>query len=104
MWGDPTDDRDIWRRHDPTALIGSLAGVRLFVSAGTGRPGPFGHGQGKRDPVEAEVGAETRAFVRRARTLGVPVHADLYRAGIHNWPYWQRELHRALPLLLGAIR
>jgi diacylglycerol O-acyltransferase/trehalose O-mycolyltransferase len=42
--------------------------------------------------------------VRRARTLGVPVHADLYRAGTHNWPYWQRELHRALPVLLGAIR
>ncbi|HEY7619232.1 MAG TPA: hypothetical protein VH834_05630 [Solirubrobacteraceae bacterium] len=83
------------------------------MSAGTGRPGPFEHGHGKRDPVEAEVGAATReaevgaatrAFVRRAQTLGVPVHADLYGAGIHDWPYWQRELHRALPQLLGAIR
>jgi diacylglycerol O-acyltransferase/trehalose O-mycolyltransferase len=50
------------------------------------------------------VGAEARAFVRRAQALGIPVQADLYGAGIHNWPYWQRELYRALPLLLGAIR
>jgi diacylglycerol O-acyltransferase/trehalose O-mycolyltransferase len=104
VWGDPTDDRDVWRNHDPTALLPALAGIPLFVSAGDGRPGPFEHGQGERDPTEAEVGTETRAFVRRARALGVPVQADLYGAGVHDWPYWQRELHRALPLLLGALR
>jgi diacylglycerol O-acyltransferase/trehalose O-mycolyltransferase len=97
VWGDPRTDRATWRRHDPTALVRSLAGVRVFVSAGTG------HGR-KRDQTEAEVGAETRAFVRRARTLGVPVHSDLYAGGTHSWPYWQRELHRALPVLVGAIR
>ena len=104
VWGDAKDDRDVWRRHDPTALVPALAGIRLFVSAGDGRPGPFEDGKGERDPTEADVGAETRAFVRRAQALGVPVEADLYGAGIHDWPYWQRELHRALPLLLGAIR
>jgi diacylglycerol O-acyltransferase / trehalose O-mycolyltransferase len=104
VWGDPEDDRDVWRRHDPTARLPALAGIPLFVSAGDGRPGPFEHGRGNRDPVEAEVGAETRAFVRRAHTLGVPVRADLYGAGVHDWPYWQRELHRALPLLLDAVR
>ena len=104
VWGDSDGNRDLWRRHDPTALVPSLAGVALFASAGNGRPGPFEHGERERDPIEAEVGKETRAFVRRARALGVPVHTDLYGAGIHDWPYWQRELHRALPLLLGAIR
>jgi S-formylglutathione hydrolase FrmB len=104
LWGDPRDDRDVWRHHDPTALLPALAGIPLFVSAGDGRPGPFEHGQGERDPTEAEVGAETHAFVRRAHALGVPVQADLCGAGIHDWPYWQRELHRALPLLLGAMR
>jgi S-formylglutathione hydrolase FrmB len=97
VWGDPDRDRDVWRRHDPTTLVRSLAGIRVFVSAGTG------HGR-ERDPTEAEVGAETRAFVRRARTLRIPVHADLYPGGTHSWPYWQRELRRALPMLLGAIR
>jgi diacylglycerol O-acyltransferase / trehalose O-mycolyltransferase len=104
VWGDPDDNRDVRRQHDPTVLVPSLAGIARFVSAGNGRPGPYEHGRGKRDLLEAEVGTEARAFVRRARGLGVPVHTDLYGAGIHTWPYWQRELHRALPLLLGALR
>ena len=104
VWGDPHDDRDVWSRHDPTALLPALAGIPLFVSAGDGRPGPLEDGQGERDPTEAEVGAETHAFIRRAQSLGVPIHADLYGAGVHDWPYWQRELQRALPLLLDAIR
>jgi diacylglycerol O-acyltransferase / trehalose O-mycolyltransferase / mycolyltransferase Ag85 len=104
VWGDPKDDRDVWGRHDPTALLPALAGIPLFVSAGDGRPGPLEHGESRSDPAEAEVGAETHAFVRRAQALGVPVQADLYGAGIHNWPYWQRELRRALPLLLRAMR
>ncbi len=102
VWGDPARDRAVWRRHDPAELVPGLAGVRLFVSAGDGRPGPFEGGAGDRDSVEAQVGAETRAFVRRARADGVPVTADLYGPGTHTWAYWQRELHRALPLLLGT--
>jgi diacylglycerol O-acyltransferase/trehalose O-mycolyltransferase len=104
VWGDPREDRASWRRHDPTALLPALDGIPLFVSAGDGRPGPFEDGRGDTDPTEVEVGKETRAFVRRAKALGVPVRSDLYGAGIHDWPYWQRELYRALPLLLGAIR
>ena len=104
VWGDPQRDRDVWREHDPTALLPALKGIPLFVSAGDGRPGPFEDGRGDIDTTEVEVGGETRAFVRRARALGIPVRADLYGPGIHDWPYWQRELHRALPLLLGAIR
>jgi diacylglycerol O-acyltransferase/trehalose O-mycolyltransferase len=97
VWGDPDTDRAIWRRHDPTALLPALTGLPLFVSAGDGRGA-------KRDAIEAEVGAESRAFARRARALHVPLHAELYPGGTHDWPYWQRELHRALPLLLGPLR
>jgi len=104
VWGDPREDQANWRRHDPTALLPALDGIPLFVSAGDGRPGPFEDGRGDIDPTEVEVGRETRAFVRRAKALDVPVRSDLYGAGIHDWPYWQRELYRALPLLLGAIR
>jgi diacylglycerol O-acyltransferase/trehalose O-mycolyltransferase len=97
VWGDPDSDRANWRRHDPTTLLPALKGLPLFVSAGDGRGA-------KRDAIEAEVGAESRAFARRARALHVPLHAELYPGGTHDWPYWQRELHRALPLLLGPLR
>ena len=75
----------------------ALKGIPLFVSSGDGRGA-------KRDAIEAEVGAESRAFAGRARALHIPLHADLYPGGTHDWPYWQRELHRALPLLLGPLR
>ena len=51
------------------------------------------------DPIEQSVYAESRAFVRRAPAPRHPRAGRLLRAGIHDWPYWERELHRALPLL-----
>jgi S-formylglutathione hydrolase FrmB len=33
----------------------------------------------------------------------VAVRTDFYGPGTHNWPYWQRELRRALPLLLRGM-
>jgi diacylglycerol O-acyltransferase/trehalose O-mycolyltransferase len=94
IWGDPTEDRAQWAAHDPAELAGRLRGVRLFVSSGNG---------GGRDPIEATTYRESRAFVARLHKLHVPVRTHLYRGGAHDWPYWQRELHRSLPLLLGAI-
>ena len=72
VWGDPKDDRDVWRNHDPTALLPALAGIPLFVSAGDGRPGPFEEGQGKRDRMEADVERDPRVRPPRADP-GVPV-------------------------------
>ena len=43
------------------------------------------------------------AFVERLHQLGIPVRFDAYDPGTHDWPYWQRELHRSLPLLLAAL-
>jgi diacylglycerol O-acyltransferase/trehalose O-mycolyltransferase len=94
VWGDPVADRGVWAAHDPTSLAGRLRGVGLFVSSGDRRGG---------DPIEAVVGRESRAFVARLRRAGVGVRADLYRGGRHDWRYWQRELHRALPTLLTPL-
>ncbi len=94
VWGDPRADRANWAAHDPTALAGRLRGVRLYVAAGDGRAG---------DAIERVVGGETRRFTARLKRLGIPARTHLYRGGRHDWPYWQRELHRALPVLLAPL-
>jgi S-formylglutathione hydrolase FrmB len=104
VWGDPKGDRAVWARHDPTELAGRLRGMPVFVSAGDGRTGPLdepGAGDGR---IEPGVLRESRAFAARARRLGVRVRTDFYGPGTHSWPYWERELRRALPLLLRPLR
>jgi S-formylglutathione hydrolase FrmB len=100
IWGDPDAQRETWEAHDPTALAGRLRGTPLFVSSGDGRPGPYEEPGADRDPIERSVLAESRAFVAELRRLDIPVTTDFYGRGIHDWPYWERELERALPLLL----
>jgi S-formylglutathione hydrolase FrmB len=95
VWGDPVTDRRTWAAHDPTALADRLRGTRLFVASGNGERG------GKRDPIEATVDAESHAFVARLRRLRIPVQTYFYGPGTHDWPYWQRDLGRSLPLLFS---
>jgi diacylglycerol O-acyltransferase / trehalose O-mycolyltransferase len=102
IWGDPKAQRSTWAAHDPTLLAGRLRGTRLFVSSGNGEPGPFDRAGRPRDGVEATVGRESRAFAARVRRLGIPATTDFYGRGTHDWPYWEREFERSLPLLLGA--
>jgi S-formylglutathione hydrolase FrmB len=96
IWGDPKTDRRTWAAHAPTDLASHLRGTRLFVASGDGR-----HAS-RTDRVEATVYRESRAFVARLRALRIPVETDFYGPGTHDWPYWQRDLHRSLRLLLGA--
>lgn len=103
IWGDPEADRAVWERHDPTFLARRLRGVSLFVSGGDGRPGPLDSSGGRRDPIEATTLRESKAFVARLRELRIPVETSFYGPGTHSWPYFERELARALPLLLAPI-
>ena len=90
----------MWAAHDPTELASKLGGTRLFVSAGNGQPGPFEDAGAQRDAIEPVVEGESRAFAAALREAGVPVTTDFYGPGVHDWPYWERELRRALPVLL----
>jgi S-formylglutathione hydrolase FrmB len=102
IWGDPETNRQTWAEHDPSELAGELRGVGLFVSAGNGRPGPLDLEGQVRDPTEAGVLRQSRAFATRLREEGIGARIDFYGAGTHSWPYWQRELRRALPTLLSG--
>jgi diacylglycerol O-acyltransferase / trehalose O-mycolyltransferase len=103
LWGDARRDRDVWARHDPTELATRLRGTPLFVSSGDGRLGRLDEPGRRRDPVEQIVRKQSRSFVQRLRELGLEVTADFYGAGTHTWPYWERGLRRALPMLRAAL-
>jgi diacylglycerol O-acyltransferase/trehalose O-mycolyltransferase len=104
IWGDPQRNRDVWAAHDPTELASRLHGARLFVSAGDGSLGPLDPPGTPEDEIEPTVLRESRAFVARLRADGIGVRVDFYGRGTHNWPYWDRELERALPLLTPTRR
>ena len=103
IWGDPEADRTVWERHDPTVLAPRLRGLPLFVSSGNGEPGPLDPPGCERDEIEAGTLRESEAFVACARRLRIGVSASFYGPGRHDWPYWERELTRALPLLLAPL-
>jgi alpha-glucoside transport system permease protein len=106
LWGDPRRHGDLWAAHNPYDLAPRLREVGLFVSVGNGQPGPLDGPatNGQLQQIEQALYPQNLAFVERLRQLGIPVRFDNYGPGIHNWPYWQRELHRSLPMLLAALQ
>jgi S-formylglutathione hydrolase FrmB len=114
IWGDPAVTTspaagapapiDYWHQHNPTDLAGQLTGVQLFVSTGDGTCGPLDDaGCTGVNPLEKQVEVESRQFVNALINAKVPVTTDFYGPGSHRWPYWDRELGRAFPMLMAAI-
>jgi S-formylglutathione hydrolase FrmB len=106
LWGDPQLQADVWAAHNPYDLAPKLRHTSLFVSFGDGQTGPldtprFG---GDAQQIEKILYPQNTAFVGRLHQLGIPVTVDAYSPGTHDWPYWQRELHRSLPILLAVLQ
>jgi diacylglycerol O-acyltransferase / trehalose O-mycolyltransferase len=102
VWGDPLAQIEIWTDHDPVYLAPSLRGTDLFLAVGNGQAGPFDP-PGTEDGLEAFLQGQSIALLGRLKQLRIPVTTDFYGPGTHTWPYWERELHRSLPILLGAL-
>ena len=102
-WGDSRAQRAVWRAHDPFYLARRLRGLPLYLSVGNGSAGPFDP-RGRMDGTERLLEPMNVALAGRLRRLGVRATTDFYGPGTHTWPYWQRSLHRALPMLLRALR
>jgi diacylglycerol O-acyltransferase/trehalose O-mycolyltransferase len=101
-WGDPVEQLDIWKAHNPIDLAEALRGTALYVSYGEGGQGPLDPGP-VGDDGEAFRAIGNQAFVKRMAELQIPVTVDAYGPGTHTWPYFERALHRSLPLLLKAL-
>ena len=102
VWGDSEAQLDVWRAHNPIDLAESLRGTTLFISWGEGGQGPLDP-EPFVDETEAFRALSNEAFVARLQELGIPATVDDYGAGTHTWPYFERALQRALPLLLEAL-
>ncbi|AHI01683.1 hypothetical protein KALB_8326 [Kutzneria albida DSM 43870] len=106
LWGDPAvpAQRELWQQHSPPLLAGNLRHTTLFMSSGNGKAGPLDPCCALLDDgIEQVVHAESTVLLNRLDELRIPVTKDFYGPGRHNWAYWQRELHRSLPMLLHAI-
>ena len=103
LWGDPVADRDVWAAHNPFDLVPRLSGTRVYLSCGNGQPGPLDAPGTPVDDREAALWRENAALTAELARRGVPADVDLYGPGTHSWPYWQRELHRAWPMLQAAL-
>ncbi|GAA0581490.1 alpha/beta hydrolase [Actinomadura livida] len=107
IWGDPITARSNWREHDATVNVAKLKGIGVYVSSGNGEPGPYDnpetppHHAGRIG--EQLSGVMAQNFVAAAKQAGVPVTANLYGPGMHNWKYWKRELKRSWPAIAAAI-
>jgi S-formylglutathione hydrolase FrmB len=110
VWGNQLSDGSTWAAHDPTALAAKLSGTQLFIASGTGTPGGS-QGEEPTNPggyaLENGVFQMNLQFVRALDAAGVAHHDHFYPGGVHDWPYWQADLHWALPqivTLLGRSR
>lgn len=120
IWGDPIRDRAIWQAHDLYHLADKLTGTPIFLSSGDGTPGEFDPPDLQREPLfaaidqhapefpgavdltEAVMHESTRTVADRLQQLGAQPIVHL-TPGTHDPVYWQRELHRSLPMLLAAL-
>ncbi len=106
VWGSQTTEMSTWREHNPTDRAADLRGVWLYVASGTGTPGgPAGDDTGNPGgyAIENAIFQMNVSFVTALERAGVAYTRNLYLGGYHDWPYWQQELHNALPRVVKVI-
>ncbi|MFC9663230.1 alpha/beta hydrolase [Nocardia sp. NPDC127606] len=114
MWGPPTDPA--WSANDPYLHAEALRGTDVYISSGTGIPGPYDTitaAQG--DPaqltmqllfgagLEAVTNLCTQQLRDRLQSLGIPATVDMRPNGTHSWGYWEQDMHKSWPVFEAAL-
>ena len=117
VWGNQVTDEKNWEENNPASLADHLKGIPLFLASGDGVPGasaasPLVGGpasyENPQNPggylIEQFIFQMNVSFILHLTVAGV-AHTDwFYPGGLHDWPYWEADLHWALPQLLAAIQ
>ncbi|WP_404315468.1 alpha/beta hydrolase [Prescottella equi] len=109
MWGRFDDPK--WAEHDVLLGAEKLRGTTLYVSTGTGVPGPHETLDNpdlvahvvRGGPVEAGANFCTRRLDDRLRALGIAATVVYNPVGVHAWTYWRDELARSWPTLAASL-
>lgn len=110
MWG-PLDGPG-WKANDPYLNAAKLKGVKVYMTSGTGLPGPYDVPSARLingDPavlldqvlmggaIEAVVNSCTQQMKQALDKAGVDATVTTRPTGSHSWEYWQRDLHTTWP-------
>lgn len=109
MFGAPDDPA--WLAHDVTLHAEALRGKKLYLSAGSGRPGVHDVLTNPETPVSVLMGGPleaatdfcTRRLAQRLDTLDIDYTAHFRPQGTHSWPYWADELVTSWPTISEGL-
>jgi S-formylglutathione hydrolase FrmB len=117
MYGPEHDP--LWAANDPYLHADRLRGVDLFVSSGSGLPGPHdndadphtlqGPGAGATEQmivggaIEAAANMCTHNFAARLAQLRIPATFDFTPTGTHSWGYWEDAFYASWPVLARGL-
>ena len=103
VWGPRATELARWREHNPLDLAANLRALKLVeLRTGNGQPGPLDT-RTTRDNLEFEVWRENGALHAKLDELGIAHVYDDYGPGVHDWPYWARDLQRTLRNLMTVF-
>lgn len=109
MFGGPLDPD--WAAHDVLANAEALRGKAIYVSVGTGTPGPHERFETAKDWDIVLVGGAiemgsnycTHSLDDRLRQLSIPATFDFEPSGTHSWAYWVDQLPKSWPTLSAGL-
>ncbi|MFT4200932.1 alpha/beta hydrolase [Gordonia sp. (in: high G+C Gram-positive bacteria)] len=107
-----------WMANDPYQNAPRLRGIKVYMTSGTGLPGPndtMGAKLVNNDPIalanqvvvggliESAVNLCTQQMAQRLRQLRIPATVITRPSGTHSWGYWQDDLKRTWPMIARDI-
>lgn len=116
MWGPPGSAG--WVDNDPYVNAEGLRGIAVYISSGTGAPGPFdvpgGPGIGSDYSklaqqlavgavIEATTDACSRQMQQRLQELNIEATYNFRPNGTHSWAYWQEDLHDSWSVIAPSL-